>query len=271
MRAGAGMADWQRAAGLRSARPTPRQAACARLLGCQRPTRLVWCRVRLLCPAGSASQLAGACTALHCAVSCIGSCQAQRATCSPLIAQSCGRRYYWSAQLAGRADSALASWITAYFNLLGQIGLTSVIAYVRPSLGRWPCTTEGGKGRGRERERERGGGGWSLQWSMHPAGSSRPACPWALGMHWGAGHAPQASLSKIPRGRRARCSAGRHPQRACRLRGVLESLACGSGPLPKAQGPWPKPRGFCARHQSTQLTQLPGHATPCKAAGRGSC
>ncbi|KAK9801877.1 hypothetical protein WJX73_006005 [Symbiochloris irregularis] len=40
-----------------------------------------------------------------------------------------GSLYYWAAQLAGPGNSALASWVTAWFNLLGQIALTSVIAY----------------------------------------------------------------------------------------------------------------------------------------------
>ncbi|KAK9865548.1 hypothetical protein WJX84_006827 [Apatococcus fuscideae] len=42
-----------------------------------------------------------------------------------------GGLYYWSAQLAGPADAALASWVTGWFNLLGQAALTSVIAYTQ--------------------------------------------------------------------------------------------------------------------------------------------
>lgn len=42
---------------------------------------------------------------------------------------TCGGLYFWSARLAGPRWAPLASWVTGWFNLLGQMAITAGITF----------------------------------------------------------------------------------------------------------------------------------------------
>ncbi|TPX52091.1 hypothetical protein PhCBS80983_g06530 [Powellomyces hirtus] len=47
---------------------------------------------------------------------------------------SSGALYYWAAQLSGPKWAPLASWVTGWFNLLGQIGCTAGIVFAQATV-----------------------------------------------------------------------------------------------------------------------------------------